>query len=169
MSVWLACGPFDPCDVEWHVLIGQSGFALDWECVSLLHKVCFFINIPAYNYSPTLVEIVSNKPLPLDWCSSFIYLCRTWWSKIGTKCHHNTPTFSLCSSSNEGERTKVEHDIQRYEASIRDIVTHILFLWSVYIILSWVVEAWNSLESNQFYSSCQLAWDFSIIFKTILA
>jgi hypothetical protein len=25
---------------------------------------------------------------------------------------------------------------------------------------SWVVEEWNDLESNHFYSSCQVDWDF---------
>ena len=34
---------------------------------------------------------------------------------------NNTPTLSLCSSSSEGERTKVKYNFQRYEASIRDI------------------------------------------------
>ena len=54
-------------------------------------RCVFSLNWPSYKYLPTLMEMVSNKPLPLDWCLSFIYLCRTWWSKIGTKCHQQHP------------------------------------------------------------------------------
>jgi hypothetical protein len=58
-------GPFDPCEVEWRALIGRR--LLPWieECVSLLLKCVFCLISPAYIYLPTLVEIVSNKPLPL--------------------------------------------------------------------------------------------------------
>ena len=69
-KLWLcrflaACGPMNPCEAEWCALIGQR--LLPWieECVSLLLKCVFSFNPPAYKYSPTLVEIVSNKPLPL--------------------------------------------------------------------------------------------------------
>ena len=41
---------------------------------------------------------------------------------------NNTPTVSLCSSSSKAKRTKVEHDFQMYEASIRVIPTHTLYL-----------------------------------------
>ena len=58
-------GPFDQCEAEWHALIGRH--LLPWieECVSLLLKCVFSFNPPAYKYSTTLVEMVSNKPLPL--------------------------------------------------------------------------------------------------------
>ena len=63
-SVVSESGPFDPCEAECHALIGRR--LLPWieECVSLLLKCVFSFNPPAYKYSPTLVEIVSNKPLP---------------------------------------------------------------------------------------------------------
>ena len=44
---------------------------------------------------------------------------------------NNTPTLSLCSFSSEGERTKVKHNFQRYEASIRDIPNLTLHLWTL--------------------------------------
>ena len=61
----------------------------------------------------------------------------------------------------------MKHDFQRYEASIRDIPTHTLHLWTfeVSITLSWVVDAWNGRETWPFYFSCQVAWDFSISFQ----
>jgi hypothetical protein len=37
--------------------------------------------------------------------------------------------------------------------------------FEVSIMPSWVVEEWNALESNHFYSSCQVDWDFSISFQ----
>ena len=60
-----ACGPMNPCEAEWRALIGGRLFPWIEECVSLLLKCVFSFNPPAYKYSPTLVEIVSNKPLPL--------------------------------------------------------------------------------------------------------
>jgi hypothetical protein len=50
----------------------------------------------------------------------------------GVKWHltavNNTPTLELCLSRVKGERVKVRHDIQMYEASIRDIPNHTLYL-----------------------------------------
>jgi hypothetical protein len=40
--------------------------------------------------------------------------------------------------------------------------------FKVPIMPSQVVKEWNDLESNHFYSSCQLAWDFLISFKNKL-
>ena len=83
---------------------------------------------------------------------------------------NNTPTLSLCSSLSEGERTKVKHNFQRYEASIRDIPNHTFSsakceLCGVSIMPSWVVEEWNDHESNHFCSSCQVTWGFAISFQ----
>jgi hypothetical protein len=38
-------------------------------------------------------------------------------------------------------------------------------LCGVSIMLSWVVEEWNSHESNHFCSPCQATWSFAIIFQ----
>ena len=65
-------------------LIGQKGVVLDWGLCVLTLEVCFSLITPAYKYLPTLLEIVSNKPLPLGWSSSFMHLCRIWWPKICT-------------------------------------------------------------------------------------
>ena len=53
---------------------------LPWteECVSLLMGCVFCLISPTYKYLSTLVEIVSNKLLLLDCCSSFMHLCRIW-------------------------------------------------------------------------------------------
>jgi hypothetical protein len=53
-SVACVCGPFDPCEAEWHALIGRRPL----PCVFCLVR-------PIYKYLPTLVKIVSNKPLSL--------------------------------------------------------------------------------------------------------
>ena len=60
-----ACGPINPCEAEWHTLIGRH--LLPWieECVSLLLKCVFCLISPTYKYLSTLMEMVSNKPLPL--------------------------------------------------------------------------------------------------------
>ena len=60
-----ACGPMNPCEAEWCALIGRCLLSWIEECVSFLLKCVFSFNPPAYKYSPTLVEIISNKPLPL--------------------------------------------------------------------------------------------------------
>ena len=64
-SVVSESGPFDPCEVEWRALIGRR--LLPWieECDSMLLKCVFSLISLAYKYLPTLVEMVSNKPLPL--------------------------------------------------------------------------------------------------------
>lgn len=50
-------GPFDSC-----TLLSLAGICVLLLAFSLnLHKYS-----PAYKYSPTLVEVVCNKPLPLD-------------------------------------------------------------------------------------------------------
>ena len=55
----------NPCETEYRTLIGRR--LLPWieECVSMLLKCVFTLISPAYKYLPALVEIVSNKPLPL--------------------------------------------------------------------------------------------------------
>ena len=59
-----ACGPMNPCEAERRALIGRR--SLPWiECVSLLMKCVLSLKSPAYKYLATLVEMVSNKPLPL--------------------------------------------------------------------------------------------------------
>ena len=72
-SVACVCGPFDPCEAEWHALIGRR--LLPWieECVFLLLRCVFCLVRPTYKYLPTLVKIVSNKPLPLGWYFLCIY------------------------------------------------------------------------------------------------
>ena len=60
-----ACGPMNPCEAEWHALIGGRHFPWIVECVSLLLKCVFCLISPAYKYLPTLMEVVGNKPLPL--------------------------------------------------------------------------------------------------------
>ena len=64
-SVVFESGPFDTCEAERRTLIGRR--LLPWieECVSMLLKCVFTLISPAYKYLPALVEIVSNKPLPL--------------------------------------------------------------------------------------------------------
>ena len=64
-SVVSESGPFDPCEAECHALIGRR--LLPWieECVSMLLKCVFTLISPAYKYLPTLMEMVSNQPLPL--------------------------------------------------------------------------------------------------------
>ena len=64
-SVVSESGPFDPCEAEWHALIGRR--LLPWieECVSMLLKCVFTLISPTYKYLPTLMEMVSNQPLPL--------------------------------------------------------------------------------------------------------
>ena len=64
-SVVSESGPFDPCEAEYRALIGRR--LLPWieECVSMLLKYVFTLISPAYKYLPTLVEMVSSKPLPL--------------------------------------------------------------------------------------------------------
>ena len=54
----------NPCEAEYRALIGRR--LLPWieECVSMLLKCVFTLISPAYKYLPTLVEMVSNKPLP---------------------------------------------------------------------------------------------------------
>ena len=47
-SVVSESGPFDPCEAEWHALIGRR--LLPWieECVSLLLKCVFCLISPTY-------------------------------------------------------------------------------------------------------------------------
>ena len=58
-------GPFDQCEAEWHALIGRHLSPWIEECVFLLLRCVFSLISPAYKYLPTLIEMVSNKPLPL--------------------------------------------------------------------------------------------------------
>ena len=55
----------NPFQAEYRALIGRR--LLPWieECVSMLLMCVFTLVSPAYKYLPTLVEMVSNKPLAL--------------------------------------------------------------------------------------------------------
>ena len=61
-GLW-AC--FDPIEPESCSLIGLLLLPCIAECVFLLMKCVFTLISSAYKYLPTLVETVSNKPLPL--------------------------------------------------------------------------------------------------------
>ena len=79
-SVTCPGGPSNPCEHTWLVdancLGSRSVFSLLLRCV-------FYLISPAYKYLPTLVEMVSNEPLPVGWCSHSMYLCRNLWPKFG--------------------------------------------------------------------------------------
>jgi hypothetical protein len=76
-----SCGLVDLRERTWFV---EKVLLWSVECVSQLMKCVFSLNSHAYKYLPTFMEMVSNKPLLLGWCSHFIYLCRSWRPKFGT-------------------------------------------------------------------------------------
>ena len=78
-GLW-AC--FDPTEPESCSLIGLR--LLPWivECVSLPLRCVFYLISPAYKYLPTLMKMVSNRPIPLYWYLHFMCLYRNWWRKI---------------------------------------------------------------------------------------
>ena len=58
-------GPFDPCELDSHIMIGRHHLPWIEECFFMLLKCGFSLNLPAYKYLLTLVEMVSNKLLSL--------------------------------------------------------------------------------------------------------
>ncbi len=69
----------------WRCLIGfmgskllKFGYEFDSHPPSCIFPLNLSSLLPAYEYTPTLVEIVRNKPYHYVECSMFLVLCRYW-------------------------------------------------------------------------------------------
>jgi hypothetical protein len=86
-----------------------------------------------------------------------------WYLTAINNSPHTWPLLVL----GKGRANQVGHDIQKYEASIRDVPNHTLHLWTLWSVYHAILGSWgrNGHESNHFCSSCQVTWGFAISFQ----
>jgi hypothetical protein len=93
---------------------------------------------------PTLVEIVSINPPILVLMITF----HSYYAEIDdvkvvhNSCQQHPHTWPLLVPS-EGSQIKMVHDIQKYEASIRDIPNHTLHLWTLWSVYHAILGSWG--------------------------
>ena len=132
-----------------------------WNSVALIEATLEELPVRAdLGQSCLAIKISAPGPSSFGW---FRHRVDGFISDLRTV--NNSPTLSLCSSSSKAERTKVKHEFQRYEVSIRDIPNYTLHLWTLkclsvpsWVVLgSWGME-WSRIKSLPLLMSSSLGF-----------